>query len=66
MNIYVNILEASAELANNDVLEEFDNNLVKVYKETEEGTTYTELAQDFFNDKYDYYYEVLSNLIIKE
>ena len=63
MNISINILEVASELANIQVHEKFENNNLKIYV-WEEGTdcsTYTEIAQDVFNEWYDYYYTFLES-----
>jgi hypothetical protein len=79
MNITINVLEASSELASIKVeemmLERLKERLsVKhlskqdlekyIYVTDEDSMTYTIEAQDIFNDNYDMYFELLTNLQI--
>lgn len=71
MNITINILEVASELAQKE-LEKIEKlseryNLPNpfpngIYVETEDETSYTEEAQDIFNDLYDEYYDFLWDL----
>lgn len=60
-NVTINIIELASELANM----ELENNWmdsIKVWVENDDGDlTYTEEAQDIFNDLYDKYYSVIEN-----
>ena len=60
-NITINIIELASELANM----ELENNwmeYIKVWVEDEDGDlSYTEEAQDIFNDLYDKYYSIIEN-----
>lgn len=60
-NVTINIIELASELANM----ELENNWmdsIKVWVEDDDGDlTYTEEAQDIFNDLYDKYYSVIEN-----
>ena len=57
MNIKINILEVASELADRDLQIEFDFDESLIYHDN--GETYTDEAQDMFNDLYDYYYDFL-------
>jgi hypothetical protein len=64
MNITINILEVASELAERDLIK-MDNKTIfpnGIYVETEDETSYTEEAQDIFNELYDEYYDFLLNL----
>jgi hypothetical protein len=60
-NVTINIIELASELANM----ELENNWmdsIKVWVEDDDGSlSYTEEAQDIFNDLYDKYYSVIEN-----
>jgi hypothetical protein len=60
-NVTINIVELASELANM----ELENNWmdsIKVWVEDDDGSlSYTEEAQDIFNDLYDKYYSVIEN-----
>jgi hypothetical protein len=60
-NVTINIIELASELANI----ELENNWmdsIKVWVEDDDGSlSYTEEAQDIFNDLYDKYYSVIEN-----
>lgn len=57
--IKINILELASELAHNDLVESVgDEN--KLFEDPTAGmTSYTEEAQDKFNELYDYYYTII-------
>ena len=70
MEIRINVLEISAELADLAVkrklcgredVEEHTEDWDKIYEYTEDrlSTVYTDKAQDLFNDIYDYYFNML-------
>jgi hypothetical protein len=50
----INEIELASELAHEKLLS-YWNDADEMYEETDEETTYTEEAQDIFNDYYDYY-----------
>jgi hypothetical protein len=60
-NVNINIIELASELANM----ELENNWmdsIKIWVEDDDGSlSYTEEAQDIFNDLYDKYYSVIEN-----
>ena len=60
-NVTINIIELASELANM----ELENNWmdsIKVWVEDDDGNiSYTDEAQDIFNDLYDKYYSVIEN-----
>ena len=70
MEVKVNVLELASELA--DVkLQQFallEGGMFPngVYVETEDEVSYTEEAQDKFNEYYDYYYDMILDCSIKE
>ena len=60
MNININILEVASELAHELVCSRFEDDDNAIYEDiTSDIITYTEKAQDLFNDWYDYYYTFL-------
>ena len=62
MNLKINIVEAASELAERDVKKEYKETEHLIYVFDEEGnSTYTEEAQEFFNDSYDEYFDILLN-----
>lgn len=63
MKIEINLVEVAAELADADIQMKFNHDDKKIYVEDESGHfNYTDEAQDVFNDRYDYYFEFISNL----
>ena len=66
--VCVNIVELASELADNQTkIEMFDNDSLEEEEEAlmyeldmDGNSTYTEEAQDIFNDIYNYYYSVIS------
>lgn len=61
MQIKINILEVASELAHKELEKLWLRDAVgQMYDEEEES--YTEEAQDLFNDLYDHYYNFLLNL----
>lgn len=67
MEITINVIEVASDLAHLD-LQEFWNEFypTQSYMIEEDGTTrYTEEAQDIFNDKYDFYFTLLTNASIE-
>jgi hypothetical protein len=60
MNININILEVASELAHEIVCANFADDDNAIYESTTDTiTSYTEKAQDLFNEWYDYYYTFL-------
>lgn len=75
MNIKINIVELSSELADRDLIlsygdeggkNRFPNGIVKFIDEYEDITEYTDEAQDFFNERYDYWWDYLYNIKIND
>jgi hypothetical protein len=58
-NITVNILELASELAEIEMRINWDYRLGNIIVEDDDGTRYSEKAQDIFNDLYDKYYSVI-------
>lgn len=54
-----NVLELASELADRKLRETFNE---QIEVETEDEIHYTEVAQDYFNELYDEYYDFLINL----
>lgn len=65
MKITINILEAASELANNE-LESFYQGEIYLTDENDEETTYTDEAQEVFDELFDKYYSLLENISIKD
>jgi hypothetical protein len=59
MNVTINILELASELAHADLI--LHMHYGSVYKDGEDSTTYTEEAQDEFNELYDKYYSIIES-----
>lgn len=53
-----NLLELASELADKKLKETFNG---EIYVETDSEVSYTEEAQEYFNEFYDEYYEFLLN-----
>lgn len=67
MDITINILEVASELAHLVVCEQFNYDSVNIYESvTDAVTNYTDEAQELFNEWYDYYYDFLLDLSIKD
>lgn len=65
MDITINLLEVASELAHLVVCAKFEDDDNALYENTTDTiTSYTEEAQDLFDEWYDYYYELLNNLKI--
>jgi hypothetical protein len=54
MNITINAIELASELAEKDLNEYFSGSIM-IYEEDDDGTTYTEEAQEIFDGLYDDY-----------
>jgi len=72
MNITINILEIASELADRDLVSSygdegweyrFPNGIIA---DLGDGTSYTEEAQDFFNERYDYWWDFLYDNKVEE
>lgn len=68
MNIKINIIEVASDLADRDLIYafgteadnwRFPNGIVRDVEGEEDITEYTEEAQDFFNERYDYWWDYL-------
>ena len=68
MNIKINIIEVASDLADRDLItafgdvggkNRFPNGIVRDVEGEEDITEYTEEAQDFFNERYDYWWDYL-------
>lgn len=63
MEITINLLEVASELAHEAVCAKFEDDDTEIYENTSDTiTSYTEKAQDLFNEWYDHYYDLLLNL----
>ena len=65
MEITINVIELSCELAEEMVNVKFNYEEDDIYVEENEELKYTEQAQEIFNEWYDYYYEFLIERKIK-
>lgn len=66
MNVTINIIELASELADMELNKYFEYSSNAIYVENDdEITTYTEEAQDIFNDLYDKYYSMIEQTIVK-
>ena len=58
----INEIELASELAHERMIEHWDDT-DDIYTEDTEGCmVYTEIAQDFFNDYYDYYLTLIEKI----
>ena len=64
MNITVNILELASELAQSDL--ELHMKYGAMYKDDGSMMTYTDEAQDEFNELYDKYYSIIESCQITD
>jgi hypothetical protein len=64
MNLTINAVELASELAEMYLEKHFEYSSILIYEEEDEGITYTEEAQDVFNDLYDKYYSLIDRLKI--
>lgn len=68
MDIKINILEVASELADRDLLNSYGDEGGKnifpngLLRNLEDELSYTEEAQDYFNTRYDFWYDFLWNL----
>ena len=65
MEITINLIELSSDLAEEMVKIKFNYKENDIYIEEDEEITYTEQAQEVFNEWYDYYYDFLIKREIK-
>lgn len=65
MEITINLIELSSELAEEMVKIKFNYKENDIYVEEDEEVKYTEQAQEIFNEWYDYYYDFLIKREIK-
>ena len=65
MEITINLIELSSELAEEMVKIKFNYKENDIYVEEDEEVKYTEQAQEIFNEWYDYYYDFLIEREIK-
>ena len=64
MNVTINIVELACELAERELQKHFEYSSTSIYEEEDEGTIYTEEAQDVFDDLYDKYYSFIERFKI--
>lgn len=64
MNVTINIVELASELAELELKINWDYRLGDMIIEDDDGTRYSEEAQDIFNDLYDKYYSIIENSIV--
>jgi hypothetical protein len=62
MNVTINIVELASELADKDLETHFGQNR---WIENDDELSYTEEAQDLFNEYYDYYFDIIEQTQIK-
>ena len=60
MEITINLIELSSDLAEEMVKIKFNYKENDIYIEEDEEIKYTEQAQEVFNEWYDYYYDFLT------
>lgn len=62
MDIKINAVEVSTTLAHADLCQITEiQDEQDLYEDSKDGTKYKDDVQSIFNDKYDYYFEVLTN-----
>lgn len=72
MDITINIIEVASELADRDLVSSYGDEGWKhrfpngIVSDLGDGTYYTEEAQDFFNERYDYWWDFLYDQKIGE
>lgn len=64
MNLTINAVELASELAEMELEKHFEYSSTLIYEEEDEGTKYTEEAQDVFDDLYDKYYSFIERFKI--
>jgi hypothetical protein len=65
-NVTINIVELAAELAEMEMEKNWDYRFGNMLIEDDDGTKYSEKAQDIFNDLYDKYYSIIENCKVYE
>lgn len=63
-NVTINKLELASELAHQKLVDNWEDSIQIYEDETDCITTYTDDAQDIFNDYYDEYLTLIENLSI--
>jgi len=64
-NVLINKLELASELAHKQLINDYTNIFPLIEEDTTNGTKYTEVAQDIFNELYDEYLQLIDSLTIK-
>jgi hypothetical protein len=64
MNVTINIVELASELADLQMEEHRPVMEINTIEDENGCITYTEEAQDIFNDLYDKYYAIIENSIV--
>ena len=62
--VLINAVELASELASADLESNFGDSM-NLYKEEDDGTTYTEQAQDIFDELYDHYMSIIESTKVK-
>ena len=62
MNLTINIIELASELSDKDLETHFGQ---KRWIESDDELSYTEEAQDLFNEYYDYYFDIIEKSQVK-
>jgi len=62
MTIKINIIEAACELAQKELERYYEYSSLPIYNEIDDETSYTEEAQQVFNEFYDKYFDLLYNM----
>jgi hypothetical protein len=61
MELTINTIELACELAEMQLEKHFEYSSILIYEEEDEGTKYTEEAQDVFDELYDKYLGMIEN-----
>jgi hypothetical protein len=62
--VLINSVELASELASAD-LEDNWGESIQLYKDEDDGTTYTDTAQDIFDELYDHYMSIIESTKVK-
>jgi hypothetical protein len=62
--VLINAVELASELASADLESNFGDSM-NLYKEEDDETTYTEQAQDIFDELYDHYMSIIESTKVK-
>ena len=65
-NVLINKLELASELAHKQLINDYTNIFPLIEEDTTNGTKYTEVAQNIFNELYDEYLQLIDGLTIKQ